>query len=578
MNDLPGALELLSSRVDDLEKRVHALERPSEAIVPAREESLGDSAALAADDNQAEQTSGVFAVLGRGMLGIAGAYVLRAVAASGSLPELAVATVAIAYAMAWLVWAAWSRNTTKFVQVVYAGASAVILAPMLWELTLHFKTFSPFTSATVLGAYVVLAEFLYWKKGVAPVAWVADGATALAALALGIATNVLLPFIATLLLLVALCEYATFRGRGEGIRPLVVLVSDVAIFTLLFIYAGPPNTRADYPNPGAAALIAPAWLLWALNGISLTIKTTVLERTMSVFEAIQTMVAFGLAVSSVLYFAPVSGTMVLGLVCLVLSICSYVALFRRLLHSTERRNRLVFSLWSAALTLAGVIWLLPQGAAATCLAAGSLAAIVSGVRMRCALLELHGLVFLVAAAVLSRSPQYAFGELAGTAPLRPGPVLIAAAVCSTLFYAASKERPAEEWQQQILHFVPALLAALALSALLVQGLLGLASSVMSLAVHHVAFIRTLTLCAVSVVFAFGGSRWDRLEMKRIAYAALAFVAAKLLFEDLQHGRMEFIAGSIFLFAITLIAVPRLVRVKKTTKVALKPASVLQQQD
>jgi hypothetical protein len=48
-------------------------------------------------------------------------------------------------------------------------------------------------------------------------------------------------------------------------------------------------------------------------------------------------------------------------------------------------------------------------------------------------------------------------------------------------------------------------------------------------------------------------------MTRIAYAALAFVAAKLLFEDLRHGRMEFIAASIFLFAVTLLGVPRLAR-------------------
>ena len=56
-----------------------------------------------------------------------------------------------------------------------------------------------------------------------------------------------------------------------------------------------------------------------------------------------------------------------------------------------------------------------------------------------------------------------------------------------------------------------------------------------------------------------GSRWRRLEMTRVAYAAVAFVAAKLLFEDLRHGRMEFIAASIFVFALTLIGVPQLAR-------------------
>ena len=38
----------------------------------------------------------------------------------------------------------------------------------------------------------------------------------------------------------------------------------------------------------------------------------------------------------------------------------------------------------------------------------------------------------------------------------------------------------------------------------------------------------------------------------------------MLFEDLRHGRMEFIAASFFLFAITLIGVPRLARIGSKT--------------
>jgi hypothetical protein len=63
--------------------------------------------------------------------------------------------------------------------------------------------------------------------------------------------------------------------------------------------------------------------------------------------------------------------------------------------------------------------------------------------------------------------------------------------------------------------------------------------------------------------AFAGSRWHRPEMRRIAYAALGFLAIKLLFEDLRHGHLEFIAASIFLFALALIGVPRLARVRRT---------------
>jgi predicted tellurium resistance membrane protein TerC len=85
--------------------------------------------------------------------------------------------------------------------------------------------------------------------------------------------------------------------------------------------------------------------------------------------------------------------------------------------------------------------------------------------------------------------------------------------------------------------------------------------------YHVAFIRTLTLCLLALALAFAGSRWLRVELNWIAYATLAFVAAKLLFEDLRHGRLEFIAASIFVFAVTLIAVPRLARMGQTRKTA-----------
>jgi hypothetical protein len=77
--------------------------------------------------------------------------------------------------------------------------------------------------------------------------------------------------------------------------------------------------------------------------------------------------------------------------------------------------------------------------------------------------------------------------------------------------------------------------------------------------HHLAFVRTFTVCAATLVLAFSGAHWRRKELTRIGYAALALVAVKLIFEDLRHGHLAFIAASIFLFAITLIVVPRVAR-------------------
>jgi hypothetical protein len=75
---------------------------------------------------------------------------------------------------------------------------------------------------------------------------------------------------------------------------------------------------------------------------------------------------------------------------------------------------------------------------------------------------------------------------------------------------------------------------------------------------HVAVIRTLAACALALALA-SSARWHRIELVWLAYATLALVAAKLLFEDLRQGHPEFIAASIFLYAVTLILVPRLAR-------------------
>ena len=78
--------------------------------------------------------------------------------------------------------------------------------------------------------------------------------------------------------------------------------------------------------------------------------------------------------------------------------------------------------------------------------------------------------------------------------------------------------------------------------------------------HHLAFIRTLTLCAAALALAYGGAHWRRVELTRLGYALLVLVAVKLVLEDLRHGHLEFVAASTFVFALTLFAVPWLARI------------------
>jgi hypothetical protein len=565
MNVLPEALEALASRVDALEKRVHELEHPSEALAaPAAQRFDAPAIAQVAEGAGIDQAGSMFPVLGRAMLGIAGAYVLRAVAESSPGSRQAIAAVAIAYAVAWLVWAAKAKAAALFTRVTYAGTSALILAPMLWELTLRFKVLAPPLTAAVLGAFVLTSAALAWRRDLAAVFWVAHGAAAATALALSIATQQMIPFLAALLLMVVLCEFAVARGRGQAVRPLVAALADAAVWALIFIYANPQSTRTDYPLLGTAALLAPACLLFLIHGVSVALKTTLLQRKITAFEVVQCMITFLLAATSLLLFAPDIGPHFVGVACLTLAAACYAAAFVLFRQAAEPRNFRVFAAWSALLLLAGTLSTLPLAWAAACLGLAALAAVVLGVRQECMTLDFHGVVYLAAAAGASGLLVYALRALAGPPSPKPAWSIFLVAACAVLCYAAGKERVGEAWQHQLLHLVPALLAVCAVAAMMAQGLLRLASLAIAPDVSHIAFIRTFAVCSVALALAFGGARWRRLEMTRIAYAALAFEAAKLIFEDLRYARMGFIAASFFLFAVTLIGVPRLTRMGQKT--------------
>ncbi len=540
-----------------MERRVAALEHPSEASIAP--EPVARLVAETGKGLSHAHVGGVFSVLGKAMLGIAGAYLLRAVAESSSLPRLAIATVAIVYALLWLVAAARVPAEEWFASTVYAGTAAMILAPMLWELTLRFKVLPAPAAAAVLGVFVIVATALGWKRDLAPVFWVVNFAAAAAALALSVATHQFLPFITMLLTMALISEYAAARNRQRNVRFLPALAADAAIWALVFIYSSPVSTRMDYPALGTATLLLPACLLFLIYAVSAALSTLLLGQKITAFETGQALIAFLLAASCVLYFAPSNGAIVLGALCLLFSALCYAAAFLLLSKAAEGHNFHVFAAWAAGLFLAGSLLCLPSFWLSAILGLAAIAATIFANRLT---LRFHGLAFLLAAAIVSGLLEYAFHALAGNLPVKLDASVGLVSLCVFVCYAAGKRLHQESWKPQLLHLATAALGVFTLAALLVESLLWLTARGIVPSAPYVAFIRTLILCVLALALAYSGSRWHRVELTRIAYAALALVAAKLLLEDLRLGHLEFIAAAIFLFAITLIAVPRLAHKKK----------------
>ena len=569
MNDLPDVLERLTTRLDALEQRVLALEHPTDSAVAAPIVMTDAAPTLVANPESDQElpvtvSGGIFPVLGKAMLGIAGAYLLRAVAESSSLPKVGVAAIAIAYALAWLVWASRAKSGEWLAGTVYACTSAFILAPMLWELTLRFKVLpAPATAAVVCG-FVVAASALAWKRAFAPVLWVANVTAAAIALPLSIASHQMMPFIVVLLVMVLICEGAATFERESGVRVLVALTADAAIWGQIYVYSGAETTHADYPALTSGWLLAPGLALFGIAGASVLYRTVLNGKRITVFETVQAMIAFLLAAFGLITFGPAGSSFELGICCLVLAGAAYTTAILRMDGNEDKRNALVFVNWSGALLLAGSLMSLPQHWQGPWLGVAAVAATIAGTRLIWLTLEVHGVVFLVTAAAISGLMNEILSALAGAIAGWPGWSLLVVTACTIACYAAVKPCEANARMRQAIAMVFAALAIGAIAALLVEGLMGLIALKLIPGAHHLAFVRTFTVCATALALAFSGAHWRRMELTRIGYAALALVAVKLVFEDLRHGHLAFIAASIFLFAVTLIVVPRVARTGQRT--------------
>ena len=565
MDDLLDALARLSDRLEHLERRVSALERSSETAnslpSPAEAPAMGTPAA---EEFALPQAEGVFPVVGKAMLGIAGAYLLRAVAESGSFPKLAVVVLALAYAGMWLVWAARLPAQAYFASTVYATTAALILAPMLWELTLRFEVLPTSATAGVLGAFAVAAYALAWKRSLTSIVWVANVAAVLTTLALLIATHDLVPFISALLLMALASEAAAGRNHWIRLRPLVAAAADLAIWILLYIYSRPEGIPSEYKNVATPVLLALGCILFLIYGASTAFRTTRLRQKIRFFEIGQCVIAFLLAAFSVLRFGASAGAPVLGAFCLLFAAACYALAYAYFDRYHEERNYHVYATWSAALFLLGSALCLPPLLLALCLSVAAIVATLLGVRASRLTLEFHGLVYLAAAAYASGLLDYAGRALAGTFPAVPGWIVWIVAASAVSCYAVGGRFRTERWNQRLLKLLSAILAVAAVITFLVSVLVWLAAVGMTPGAAQVAVIRTLITCVVALALAFSGSRWQRTELVWIAYGTLALVTAKLLFEDLQHGHPGSTAVSIFLYALALILVPRMARVGRRT--------------
>src|SRR5690348_8449138 len=111
-----------------------------------------------------DSPASVLPVLGRGLLGLARAYLLRTLAESGTLsPKMGLA-LGLIYAMLWLVSAVRTRSPHRLETAVSSLTSVLVLSPLLFEATTRFHTISTWTAGALLLGFTLFGLAVSWRK------------------------------------------------------------------------------------------------------------------------------------------------------------------------------------------------------------------------------------------------------------------------------------------------------------------------------------------------------------------------------------------------------------------------------
>jgi hypothetical protein len=503
-------------------------------------------------------------VLGRMLVAIAGAYVLRALTDSGVLPAAAGVAIGLIYALIWLWIAARSPVAAKFAAAVSCSTSVLIMAPLVWEASGRLKVMSSATSAAFLAAFALIALALGSKTRNGIIATIAGASSLALAFTLLLARNDIVPFTAALLVIAAAMEFAAWRGHPPGARAFAALAADSAVLLFpLLMSSGHGMPEAWVRVPPYAALAAQIALVAIYIGTAVT-QTVVRRRTLASAEMAQTAAALLIGIGGAVWVFKDERAVMLGLGAAALAggMACYAVSF--LLF--ERDSKWNFRAWATFglfLVLAGIFLPFSRAGFWVLACACAVACCWTAKAFRLPTLGLHGAIYLTlgsaAAGVTGQPLGVLFGIDAGPVEWPTSlAVLLAAGVC-WIAIAGIPQGGQGHWRNQISSLAIAAHIVWITAGLVVYTLVGTWRAAFGEAGVPADTLGTVVLTGQSLALAWAGTRWGRRELVWLLYGFMALGGYKLAIRDFMNEHSLALVVSLLCYGGALILLPRMLR-------------------
>jgi hypothetical protein len=567
-------LDELRQQVRDLTTRISRLEESlavREGSLPARE---AEPPALPEDPDilsQVPDSTSILPVLGASLLGLAGAYLLRAIAESGALPSRVVFTMGTLYAVAWLLCAARAPLERQLATTVYSLTSVLILSPLLWESTVRFHMITVWEASMILMAFSLIGLAVSWRRDLLIVATITTLAGLVTAWALLIATHDVLPFTFVILAIAAAVEVCACLNHWLTERWLAALAANLAVLLATWLVTNPRGLPEVYAPIPAGQLFAAQIGLLAIYLSSVTVRTLLRGLAFTNFETAQCAVAFLIGVGGALSLSAGDAriTPALGGFALLCGAACYAISFLVLeRHGSHGRNFYTYSTFGILLVVvgfrilsngdaAGIVWSL---LAVACIGAGGFWSRLT--------LEIHGGIYLVLALALSGALRQSTGFLLGAdlwSVSTHAALWIGTAVTGACYLLAMRSAPSLDSGWNFRAF------RLALAGILVWEVLGLTAGGLTEICHAVfgvaatdpycVTLRTGAVTCAAVLLALAGARPNFRDLTQMVYPLMLLGAYRLFAHDMHHDRKAALFLSLLLYGAALMAIPRLRRTR-----------------
>ena len=574
--DLEAELAALAAALRAVERRVGAVEgalraRPAAAAAAIAPTALAPPRPVAPPADFLRSIP----LLGRLLLVLGGAYLLRAWTESGQVPVALGAAAALLYALVWVAAAGRAGRDGQALNAVFHAVGAALVAfPLLVETTTRFGILSPAAGAAAAGLVVLAMGWVAVQSDQRGVAWVAEIGAVGCVLFLLVRPGGAVPYGALLVGLAAASRWVA-RSRGWPALPwLPALAADAAAVVLTSAATG---TRADAPA-GAAILVQMALAVTHVAAVSR--ESVRSGRRPTPFDLLQTVLVLALGFGGALQVAGATGTakLPLALLCLAAGVAAYAVAFR-VVRRQDRGPYLYLTSVALVVVVLASLALLARPAIPWAVLGVAMAWV--GSRWRRVVLSLHGAAYAAAAAVTSGLLSTAMGAwtlgAGGDWPSITAPAALAlAAVALTAWFTVRTDNPF--WREVALlpKFVSFALFVVAgggtlvlILAPAVAGVPGPKGDAAALSVLRSAVLAVGTLACAWV------ARTEHLRLARwIVYPVLVLGAIKLLVEDLPHGTPATLAVSFLLYGSALILGPRLARRRAAAPSPIGPCDPL----